>query len=156
VIDPITGAISFDDGTVIAPSVSRTVFAASAIAVEAALDGTPEYPAFRLKPRLMDGTLFGSHLIFCGEILWTITLSRSDPNQNENSWDDWTMEAEVATQKWNEAWLARTLGPPHESLPWKPYLDRQIYRFAWGTIESAFVPQTGCTTLGVYYEQGKP
>ena len=154
-IDRITGAITFDDGLVIAPSVNRTVFAASELAVDAALDGTPAYPGFLLKPRLMDGTFFGSHLIFRGEILWIVTLWRCDPNQKEKSWDDWTMEGEVAAQKWNDAWLARTLGPPHESHAQEPYLDRQVYRFAWGTIESAYVPQTGGTNLGVSYEQGK-
>ena len=101
----------------------------------------------------MDDIFFGSDLVFRGEVLWTVGLWRSDPSQ-KRSWDDWTMEAEVAEQKWNEAWLARTLGPPHESHPLGEYLDRQVYNFAWGIIISAFSPQTGCTSMGLRYKQG--
>lgn len=112
-IDSSTGEIRFDDGTVIVPSLTRASFVASVQAVGAWSDSEAQMPwsFFRPTPRLMDGAYFGSSLMFRGDILQSVNLWRSDPYPTEKSWDEWSMDKEVADQKWNEAWLACLLGP---------------------------------------------
>lgn len=162
-IDSTTGKIIFDDGAIVEPQITRTAFLASSLSVncEASDAPAPPWSSFKLAPRVMDGLafLFGAEVYFNGEVLAHVDLWQVDWTVTP-SWDDWTMEGEVARQKRNEAWLASFLGPPHE---WYPLSDLEpdryprgnIYRFAWGSIDSAFSPQTGGTGLTVRYQATK-
>ena len=132
-IDPSTGVLTFDDGFAIGPHLER-----------------PSASLVTLAPRLLDGVLYSATLWLEGEDLRSVSLYPHEVGES-TSWDDWSLEREQAVQSRNEAWLLRVLGPPHESYARTPYPDGKIYRYAWGTIDSSYSPQTPATSLVITY-----
>jgi hypothetical protein len=141
-IDVATGDLRFEDGTVIGPSTARTAWLGG--------EPAPAWSTCTLPARAMDGIQFGASLTFRGDTLAWINLWQVELDAAPG-WAEASLEREQAAQRRNEAWLARTLGPPHESFPRAPYPPGTRYRFSWGTIESLYTPQSAEASLVIAY-----
>ncbi|MEO8874378.1 MAG: hypothetical protein ABI461_02225 [Polyangiaceae bacterium] len=154
-IDSATGKIIFDDGAAIDPQITRAAFLTSVLGLNRVVSTSPApnpWSNISIASRAMDGLalLFGARLYFNGEQLAFLNLWQIDPGKPK-SWDDWSLDAEIAEQKRNEAWLASFLGPPHETFPRGEFPDGTTYKFAWGEISSSYDPRSAQTLLTVSY-----
>lgn len=128
-----TGEVLFDTGEALGPSLTRSAFLASPLAVGATALGA----GFALARRDIGGEAFVPTLWFDGEPLARLELSMVMPTE-ATSWDDYSEDRELARKAKHDAWLAGQLGP----LPWQ---------FTWGNVTSEFDPRGGSSTIVITY-----
>jgi hypothetical protein len=133
------GSLTFDQPpTVIAPSLTRAQFLASALAAGASTHVQNEpYHSWKLNGTFRSA---GLELIvvlwFHGQRLTMVSLMDPDPRFG-TSWEDCSLEKEMARKVSHDAWLSRTLP-----------LDRDV---SWGSVWSGYDEKGGFSDIVVKY-----
>lgn len=81
-----------------------------------------------------EGKLFSISLCFKGEKLENLCF---EMNERCTSWDNWSEEQELVTQKYYDQWLTAHIGKERS--------------FNWGAIESIYDKKGGCTCVWINY-----
>jgi hypothetical protein len=134
-----TGALTLEEpAVVIAPSLTRDQFLGSPLADGAATHVANEpYHSWKLKGTYRSAGLdLLLVLWFRDQQLTMVSLMDRDPRFG-TSWDDHSVENEMARQKSHDAWLSRALGPNRE--------------FSWGSVWSGYDERGGFSDIVVKY-----
>lgn len=137
--DASTGTLTFETPLVeIAPSLTRDQFLRSSLAEGATthVANEPDH-SWKLKGTFRSAGLdLLVVLWFRGQQLTMVSLMDADPRFG-TSWDDASLEKEMARKESHDAWLANALGPQRT--------------FAWGTVWSSYDERGGFSDMGVRY-----
>lgn len=137
-IDPRTGSIAFDRGTL---AEARAAFLASPLGAGAEpLVDNGEHRSYSLaRPLTIGGHAASADVYFRGDALATVMLSFS-AEEYGTSWDDWSEDKELARRDAHTAWLSTFLdgAGPH-------------WLFSWGAISSLYDERTGGSYILVTY-----
>lgn len=138
-IDKASGALVFDSGARIEPSISLDDFLASAVAKAGVVQGKPgqTWRGCELSHCPSNGVLFGVRLTFQGQRLFSAQLDHEN-GPGPKSWDDFNLDKLRAVKTEHDAFVTSWLGPP----PW---------RFPWGSVTSAIDEYGGSAVLLVRY-----
>ncbi|QIF03325.1 hypothetical protein [Roseimicrobium sp. ORNL1] len=140
-IDPKSGQVLLPyEGLRIDPSLTRGEYLASAQATqgEEVVKNGP-YCSFRLPPVALGDHTFGCILGFYGRTLDRVSIGCADAVYG-TSWDDWTLDREMAKKKIHDALLRKALG-----LFWR----RWTYK--WGRVWSGYDPKGAHSSIIVTY-----
>jgi hypothetical protein len=134
-----TGAITFErPPTVIAPSLTRDPFLGSSLADGATTHVENEpYHSWKLKGTFRSAGLeLLVVLYFREQQLTMVSLTDADPRFG-TSWDDHSLEKEMARKASHDLWLSRALGPGRN--------------FSWGSVWSGYDARAAFSDVVVKY-----
>jgi hypothetical protein len=138
-IDPATGAVSFEEpAIVIAPHLTRSAFAATpwGAAAEHWVINEPWHSWKLAELGLSAGIRFVVVLYFHHERLLKVELCNADPAFG-TSWEDHSREKEDARDASHQAWLATFVG------------ERRV--FDWGDIWAGYDDRGGFSGISIRY-----
>jgi hypothetical protein len=138
-IDKHTGALVFDSGERIEPSVALDDWLASPLGAACVQQGKPGqvWRGCQLMHCVSQGYSFGVQLTFEGQRLFSAELGHEN-GPGPKSWDDFSMDKLRAVKAENDAFVTSWLGPP----PWN---------FPWGSVASAIDERGGSAVLMIRY-----
>jgi hypothetical protein len=131
IIDSIPGTIG--------PSMSRSEFLASTLALKATIVlANEQYHIYSIGALPISGFSFFIALQFYGDILDHISLSYKSSPAEASSWNDWSLDQELQKKDIHDRWLTRTL-------------DSEIREFQWGRITSVYDDRIGASSIHISY-----
>jgi hypothetical protein len=140
-IEHTTGQIQLpSDGIRVGPSLTREQFLASPLASQSrVLVRNEPHCTFALPTAESNGHSFAWSLSFQGSLLRRVTIECADAEYG-SSWSDWSEERQLARKRFHDSLLQSVLGP-----------DWSRKRYSWGTVDSAYDPKGGLSSIGVSY-----
>ena len=133
-----SGRLLLADGELLDAETTEAAFLASRLAARTARDhGGDGHRNYGLGRVSLDGTEFSLCAYFREQRLTMFILAVGMPDE-ASSWDDWTLEREMARKAVHDEWLQSHLG----ERPW-------IY--AWGSVWSEYDPRSACSSWGMNF-----
>jgi hypothetical protein len=140
-IERTTGQIQLPSaGIRIEPSLAREQFLASPLASQChELVRNEPHCSFALPTAQFGDHSFAWSLWFHGSVLRRVSIQCADAEFG-SSWSDWSEKREMARKRFHDSLLQSVLGQ-----------NWSHQRFSWGTVDSAYDPKGGFSSIGVTY-----